>query len=355
MTSRTRNAASRQEVRLAFEHALGAKRSVLLIGGYGCGNVGDEAILSVLLGELRDAGAHTTVVSADPPHTRRMHGIDAVAARPWSLLASMLRADTVIIGGGGIFSRYMGRRSMLLSAVALAAWALRKRVLFRAIGAYRGTPRLVLRALALAIGRASFASARDDATIETLDDAGVTRAIIREPDPALRLAPQRPETVLSARAVGIAVRRVRDEATQERLSRAFVELIDALVEAGLRPVLLPFCRHPSQALEQDADYARELRRMTRDPARCRIIDSDVSPAQMRGLVAELDALVAMRFHAIVFGHSAGVPMTAIPYDDKCASFVDEHRIDAIEPQAVTADALLDRVLPATRAPDAVAA
>lgn len=355
MTSRTANAASRQEVRFAFEEALGVRRRVLLIGGYGCGNVGDEAILSVLLGELRDAGADVRVVSADPAHTRRTHNVEAVAARPWSLAAAIASADTLIVGGGGMFSRYMGRRSMLLPAVALGAWALRKRVVVRAIGAYAGTPRLVLRALVWAIGRASFASARDEATIETLYGAGVTRTIVREPDPALRLAPQRPETVLPARAIGLAVRRVRDEAVQERLTRSLAGLVDALIEEGLRPVLLPFCRHPSEPVEQDGAYARELRAMTRDPARCRIIDSDVSPAQMRGLIAELDGLVAMRFHAIVFGHSAGVPMTAIPYDDKCTAFVAEHGIAAVALEDVTADALLDCLLATLPARAALAA
>jgi polysaccharide pyruvyl transferase WcaK-like protein len=57
-------------------------------------------------------------------------------------------------------------------------------------------------------------------------------------------------------------------------------------------------------------------------------------------VQSLDAIVAMRFHAIVFASLASVPTVAVPYDDKCRSFVESRQIVAVEPSQLTAEALL---------------
>ena len=48
----------------------------------------------------------------------------------------------------------------------------------------------------------------------------------------------------------------------------------------------------------------------------------------------------MRFHAIVFASLAGVPGVAIPYDDKCRSFLKDHAMASVEPSTLTADAVL---------------
>jgi polysaccharide pyruvyl transferase CsaB len=323
-------------VRGAFEEALGRRRKLLLVGGYGCGNVGDEAILSVLLGELRDLGARVRVVSADAAETRRQHGVEAVSARPLALARALLSCDTLVVGGGGIFSAYMGRRSMKLPALAGIARLLGKRVIFRALGVYGSTPPKVARRLVRAMERATFVSVRDDASVDALEAFGLRREVLREADPATRLKVEPCDTVVPSRSVGLALRRVRDEEQQETLTAAFAQLIDDLVEDGYRPILLPFSEHPSEPFEQDLAYANEVRALTREPARCRVLEAQLRPGQMLGVVRQLDALVGMRFHAIVFGRRASVPTVAVPYDDKCRAFAEEHAMPSVELDHVTA-------------------
>jgi hypothetical protein len=102
---------------------------------------------------------------------------------------------------------------------------------------------------------------RDDASIQALRGFGVTRAIEREDDPALRLEPSSAPIALPA---GSGYRRSasRDPRRQDAMRDTIVATIDGL-ERGRTPVLLPFCAHPSVPLEQDDRYAAEISRSSR--------------------------------------------------------------------------------------------
>src|SRR5690606_26903894 len=97
---------------------------VLVVGAYGMGNIGDEAMLAGLLRRLR--GRRVTVVSGDPAATRRLHRVKAVSARRAS--TELARTDAVVIGGGSLFSSHMGRRGRLIPLFGLIASALGKPV-----------------------------------------------------------------------------------------------------------------------------------------------------------------------------------------------------------------------------------
>src|SRR6266545_7125196 len=85
---------------------------IVLIGGYyGAGNIGDEAILAAMLGDLRSQRPDTSfiVTSWNPEKTRQELDVEAVYWKDISaLLDAALRADLVILGGGGIFHDYWG-------------------------------------------------------------------------------------------------------------------------------------------------------------------------------------------------------------------------------------------------------
>jgi polysaccharide pyruvyl transferase CsaB len=340
------SATSREAVRNAFGRSLDGASRALIIGGYGCGNTGDEAILSSLLDDFRALDVKPVVVSARPSETSQMHEVEAIAASPGELLHALLGSEAVVIGGGGIFSAYMGRKSQLHPLLALAARALHKKVAFRALGVYPSTPTHVARPLALMMEHASFVSVRDSASIDTLRLWGVRRSVIREHDPAVYLQPQTHPLNVRRPAVGFALRRVRDTALQQRLRSEFLRAIDMVSGAGGEAVLIPFCAHPSVALEQDDAYAREL--ASASSGRARVVPLRLTPAETLGAVANLDAIVGMRFHSIVFAITAGTHLVALPYDDKCWSFLSERRHDGIALVDVTADSLLVALRPVLR-------
>lgn len=331
--------ATSEEIARALSVVIRRNDRVVVFGGYGCRNLGDEAILSVLLNDLRALGVRAQVVTADPAETMRLHEVEAVSASPGPVARAMLGTDAVLIGGGGIFSSYMGDRSRLLPRVATFAKLLRKKLIFRAIGVYQATPAAVARALVRSMERADFVSVRDDASVEALRGFGLRRQLYREDDPAMRLTEAPLQDGRSRGQIGFAVRRLRDAGEHGRMRRCTLEVANRIIASGRTPYFLPFSAHTSEPCEQDDVYSRELIAETTCPSACRIADPSTTPAQMLGLVASLDAVIAMRFHSIVFAAASSTPMVALPYDDKCSAFLEEHGLEGHDIGSVTANAL----------------
>jgi polysaccharide pyruvyl transferase CsaB len=323
-------------------------RSVLLIGGYGVGNVGDEAILAglVQLHDLWDA----TVVSYDPAATSRLHGVRAVSPFRPGFPAALARCRLVVIGGGGMFSAYMGRFARAIPLAALLAGAAGKRVEFRAIGAYPGTPPATARLLASAVGRAGYASVRDASSLAYLRALGVRRRVELVPDPAFALEPASPDRAAAvlARAapglrgpfVALGVRRVKDPAEQGRLEAALVGLATVLLRAGVEPLFVPFSRHPYEPLEDDAVFARALVEAVGGGT---VLEGEHHPRDVLGVVAQAECVVAVRFHALVFALRAGVPVVALPYDAKCDDLLAQMGRPGLQLADVNACSLAARV------------
>ena len=63
-------------------------RTILFVGYYGFGNVGDEAILSAILGRFRARRAYLRllVASGNPEKTIAAHGVEAI---PWNDMAAI--------------------------------------------------------------------------------------------------------------------------------------------------------------------------------------------------------------------------------------------------------------------------
>jgi polysaccharide pyruvyl transferase WcaK-like protein len=105
------------------------RTTVLLVGNYGNGNVGDEAILARLT-ELTAGRCDMVVVARQPELVKGMHGVAAVRTLSTASVRALLCTDVVAIGGGGIFGRGMPLLPRLLPAVAIAARILGKRIVY---------------------------------------------------------------------------------------------------------------------------------------------------------------------------------------------------------------------------------
>src|SRR6185437_4099005 len=108
---------------------------VLLSGYYGFGNFGDEALLDVIVEQLRARfpQVELEVLSAVPESTARSFGVPASSRWPWrDVRAAVARADVVLSGGGGLLQNATSLRSLLYYAgiVRAAGKANRKAMIF---------------------------------------------------------------------------------------------------------------------------------------------------------------------------------------------------------------------------------
>jgi len=309
---------------------LGDTVRIALSGYYGCGNLGDEAVLEGIAQSFERrvglARSTFTVLSADPVDTERRHGMRAVPRmRPGALRNALKDCDLLISGGGSLLQDTTSLRSLLyyLSVVRLAG-AFRVRVVFYAQGIgplRRHIARVMTR---MAASRAASITVRDSASAELLREIGVKGPPIEvTADPAFVLRPgpadAARETLRAAgirpgrRCVGMAVRPwPSSRCTVERwaeCARVLSKRLDA--EIALIPMHRP----------GDTELARAIGAASGSCAR--VIETDLSVSELHNLLACADLVVAMRLHAAILGARAGVPVVAVSYDPKVRQLMQE--------------------------------
>ena len=329
---------------------LGHPVRVVIHGGYGKNNTGDDALLHVIRGRVlaHFPNAEIHVVC---------HGPERVAARyPGELTTShfkslatvraALRSDLYIIGGGGIVNRinaYSG--NMVFKALdpkgkfqffaTLAAGAARR---LYALLRYRGRSFPTASSSAHPARRAA-RHPRERArprSIANLRECGVTREIVQVLDPALSSQPapaaeavellgtmglegrderNRPLVGMNFRWVGDPA--IDNEHTLSEAARVARELNDR----GYDVVFLPISQHTEKHLEDDVDFGRRLGQALGAPNWFRLLETYPHPTVMMALLGQCDALVLSRLHAIILATMMGVPIAVVSYDDKVTEFV----------------------------------
>lgn len=320
---------------------------ILVVGGYGYRNVGDEAILSSLLRTLE--GRRVTVVSRMPAETSAMHNVRAVPIT--SAVSELRRHRTLLIGGGGLFGADMGLLGRLLPAYGLAASSLGVTLALYGVGIDPGLPTASALAVRHLARRAAQVLVRDRRSAEVLRGWGVDAAVgpdlsawLPPAPPAVGAAllrsagidPRRPIVGLSLTAVNPEVARATSDAVTEVMA-TFPEV---------QFCFIPMSQHPFVSRHNDLALARRLQ--ARQP-RLRVLDGTPHPAQVLSVFGHLEAAVCMRYHSLLFAARAGVPIIPIVYADKCRTWLAERGEAPVEPTAAALADHIRRAVPERRA------
>jgi polysaccharide pyruvyl transferase WcaK-like protein len=305
---------------------------VALIGEYGEGNYGNEATLAHAIRVVRSVeGTHITVICHRPERVSAQHAVDAVPfvlrhprsrvdaiaakARDVSRAARLVAAaDLVIVPGNGPLELNGVRAGALpFLLFVYSAWAAILRTPFLALGiGSDGRGSRAARLLAgFAVARASYVSARDEETARDL--ARYRRAPVAVvADAVLGDAPHERTRALGARRrVGLGVVDYSgpgglsspDADATARYVRRMAAVTQGLLDRDCDVVILR---------GQDSD----------DPIVSRLLtelgeDERVSVAQARSVpelgreIANLELLVACRYHNLVAAVVERVPLIAI--------------------------------------------
>ena len=303
---------------------------VLISGYYGFGNVGDEAILSSIIGGLRERAPQIglTVLSAKPELTRETNDVRSVdrydLAGIWNELDE---AGVFISGGGTLFQDVTSARSFwyYCGLTALALLFGKKVMIFaQGFGPLRGRLR---RAFARwVLDRVHLITLRDQDSLDELKRLGVRNTNIHvtaDPTFCLKsLGPAEGRKLLGLegvpvgkRLVGVALRSLRNRwpGSEEEFVRLLAGLLDQLkVKHGFEPVFLLFkCPEDMSKTKKVYDAMKE---------RGHIVFKILQPEEMLSLFSCFQFVVAMRLHALIFAAQSGVPFLALSYDPKVAAF-----------------------------------
>ena len=311
-----------------------------VIAGYsGFGNTGDDAILLAMLDHLREAGGEHlrfTVIGGDQTPNPLPPEVETLSwSNPAAIAASIQASSLVILGGGGLFHDYWGFNPDLLltedhwglslfAAPAILAALHRKPLILYAVGVgplFSEHGRRFTRVIA---ELAALITVRDPDSRRLLESLGIPKdrvAITADPAFALPLALPPPSPHTPPR-VAVALRNwsfgVDQSFWEQEVARALDLFLD---QTGGEAVLIPF-QASSDPHEDDLSVARRLHAQLRHRNRCSVIEETLSPLQTAARLAEVDLVLGMRLHALIFAISAGVPCVALSYDPKVASVME---------------------------------
>jgi polysaccharide pyruvyl transferase WcaK-like protein len=299
---------------------------VLVVGAYGYRNLGDEAILAGLLAKLGERAV--TVVSRNPSETSRMHGVPSIGLGKTP--AALRNHASVIIGGGGLFGRDMGRFGRLLPAYGLVAAGLGRTVVLEGVDideelALSG--RILVPPL---MRRAARVTVRDRHSAAIAAEWGVSAHVapdlsswmpMADPGVGRRLL-QAAGLDLTKPVVGLALTAIQPG------------LVDAIVAAACGAMddlpdvqfcFIPMSRHPFVAAHDDMRLAARIRSAR---PRLTILTGDPRPGEVLAAFAHLSGVVAMRYHAMLFAARTGVPLVPIAYAEKNVRWLGERGLRA---------------------------
>jgi polysaccharide pyruvyl transferase CsaB len=320
-------------------------------GSYGGLNLGDEAILEVIVTELRrSVPVEITVFSRNPEDTLARHRVErAVPVREMSrdeILPEIERLDLFILGGGGIL--FDAEAHLYLREVTLAQER-QIPVMVYAISAGPLRDPAAQKLTQTCLNRATVVTVRERRALQVLEEIGVHREIEVTADPAVLLQPQPlPSEALTReglegrRLVGISVREpgaaapdIDEQHYHALLANAADYMVDRL-DADL--VFVPMER---QVL--DTQHCHAVVSKMAHAQRATVLKGEYTSSQMLTLIGHFAFAVGMRLHFLIFAALQRVPFVALPYAAKVTGFLDALEMPMPPLQEVNAGRLIAHI------------
>jgi len=319
---------------------------IFLIGWFGAGNIGDEAILISELLFLRDqiSNVEFYILSFNPGRTRQLTANipevskilrmgskrDVFRSDFLGIFKAFREVDVVMIGGGGIFQDIYNHYPIpFFTAMALLARLNRKRLVLYCVGIGPIRSFVGKKLCRFAVNSADIICVRDAGSKDLLKSLGVNRPIHISADPVFMLGPVRNENVekviklhhldSNGPAIGVSVQDLlfwRDAS-----KRILAKALDTLsAEKGAMIVFLPFGAYKDGWLNRDKSSPVDMVASKKFAAlmrgRCSIIDDELTPQELLGVIGKLDLVISMRLHGLIMGLNAGVPVIALTYEEE---------------------------------------
>jgi polysaccharide pyruvyl transferase CsaB len=319
---------------------------IFLIGWFGAGNIGDEAILLSELLFLRDQieDAEFHILSFNPERTRQLTaGIsevkkilrmgskrDAFKSDFGGIYRAFREVDIVMIGGGGIFQDiYNFYPIPFFTAMALLARLNGKRLILYCVGI--GPIRSFIGKIMcrLAANSATIICVRDAGSQDLLKTLKVKKPVYLSADPVFLLEPVKNENVdkvirshhldKNGPVIGVSVQTLLF--WREQNQKILAGVLDTLVrEKGATITFFPFGIYKDgwfnrdQSDTVDMAASKKLTAMMREEYS--ILNSELTPQELLAVIQKLNLMVSMRLHGLIMALISGVPVIALTYKEE---------------------------------------
>ena len=308
------------------------KYRVAISGSYGGMNLGDEAILEVILRELRASlDVDVVVFSRNAKDTEQRHKVRAVPIREMhkdDVFEELRKLDLFILGGGGIL--FDGLVEDMLRDVNWAReLGIPVMVYAISVGPLK-TPeskQLVVTALS----KVDKITVRENEAKRILHDLGLEQEIEVTADPGLLLKPQsftkemlkmegiNPDSPL----VGFSLREPGPAAPDlniEQYHAILANAADFMVERFDAQILFV----PMEVGDnKDPQHSHAVISKMVNAQRASVLKGEYSSAAVLGLMKHMSFVVGMRLHFLIFAGIQRVPFVPLPYATKVAGLLSD--------------------------------
>lgn len=294
-------------------------KKVVISGYYGADNFGDEAILETLINRLRKNDAKITVLSSNPEKTIKLYGVNAVKKFDlFKVIKEILLSDMLISGGGSLLQDVTSVKSLFYYLwVILIAQIFRKDVIIFAQGIGPINNFLGEFLTKILLKKCRWVSVRDDKSLFLLRGWGIKCERVCDPLYDLTLPAYTPKNV-----VGIQLRSFKT--VSEKLlitlaNRVAIDFADKNIEI--------YSFQDSNDLEICKHFESILLSINPNLKTSVIYGKNIK--EIINLMANLEYLIAMRFHAVLLALKYGIKTLAINYDYKVENLANEANIPAL--------------------------
>jgi polysaccharide pyruvyl transferase CsaB len=308
------------------------KYRVAISGSYGGMNLGDEAILEVILRELRaSVDVDVVVFSRNAKDTEQRHKVRAIPIREMhkdDIIEELRKLDLFILGGGGIL--FDGLVEDMLRDVNWAKeLGIPVMVYAVSVGPLK-TPeskQLVVTAL----NKVDKITVRENEAKRILHDLGIEQEIEVTADPGLLLKPQlftkemlkmegiNPDTPL----VGFSLREPGPAAPDlniEQYHAILANAADFMVERFDAQILFI----PMEVGDnKDPQHSHAVISKMANAQRASVLKGEYSSAAVLGLMKHMSFAVGMRLHFLIFAGIQKIPFVPLPYATKVAGLLSD--------------------------------
>lgn len=303
-------------------------KRILISGYHGFGNCGDEAILSAMVNNLKHIYPDLEIValSKKPQETARVYGINAInRINIFSIFKMMLESNVLLSGGGSLLQDVTSTRSLIYYlSIILLAKTVNLPVILYANGIGPINKRFNRMLTKFVINKVNMITLRDEDSKNELARIGITKPKIEiTADPVFTLEPiytrqiakifKAEQINLEKPLIGISIRRWKNEINYER---TIAEFADTLIERyGFNVLFIPM------QVPEDLKVIDRVRKIMRNPSFT--MRGRYNVQEYMGIIGNLELLISMRLHPLIFAAVQKIPMIGLVYDPKVRSFLEQ--------------------------------
>lgn len=294
-------------------------KKVVISGYYGADNFGDEAILETLIQRLKKHNAEITVLSLNPEKTKKLHDVNSVKSfNIGKIIKTISKADVLISGGGSLLQDATSTKSLFyyLFVIFIAQFFKKDVIIFaQGIGPISNKfGEIITKKL---LKKCRWVSVRDDKSLFLLRGWGIKTELVCDPLFDLEITGSHAEN-----RIGVQLRSFKT--LSEKLlitlaNRIAIDFPDKEIEI--------YSFQDSNDLEICKHFESLL--LSVNPNLKTNLIYGKNPKEIIKLMASLEYMIAMRFHAVLIALKYGIKTLAINYDYKVETIANDANIPAL--------------------------